>query len=113
MKKNIFLGVNTKTKTCCKLSCSVSFDDLVSSELESDDFVHDATNWSGQDDIKRTLDIIKMRRTNKKIILKEPLIFYGSDYDHGHSYSWKFEVDEIYELEDGVESIDSSNWYFL
>ena len=100
MRKNILLGVNSKSNSCCKLFCIIPFDSLVRSEVEANDFIHDSTNWCGQDDIKRTLGIIKMKQTGKKIILDKPIVFNGSDYDMGHIYPWQFEVDEIHELTD-------------
>lgn len=98
MKKHTMLGVNSRTGSCCKLTCLIAFNLLVSEELEADDFVHSATNWNGQDEIDRTLNIINMRQTGKKIILSEPLQFTGVDQDMGHSYFWRFIVDEIHEL---------------
>ena len=100
MRKDIMLGVNSKNNRCCKLFCIIPFDNLIPSDIEADDFVHDATNWCGQDEIKRTLDTIKMKQTGKKIILDKPIVFHGSDYDMGHIYSWQFKVDEIHELEE-------------
>ena len=98
MKKSIMLGVNSKTNYCCKLFCLMSFDQLVPEELEASDFVHDATNWNGQDEINRTLGFLNMKQTGKKIILKKPLEFAGVYFDCGHEYSWRFAVDEIHEL---------------
>ena len=98
MKKHTMLGVNSNTHSCCILTCLVAFDNLIPEELEENDFIHDATNWNGQDDIDRTLGIINMKQTGKKIILNKPLQFTGADQDMGHSYSWRFVVDEIHEL---------------
>ena len=98
MKKHIMLGVNKKGNRCCQLSCLVPFDGLVVSELEASDFKHDCTNWNGCDEIQRTLEILRMKQTGKKITLDKPIVFYGSDYDWGHTYDWKFEVYEIHEL---------------
>lgn len=98
MKKHTMLGVNSNTQSCCKLTCLVSFDNLIPEELEENDFVHEATNWNGQDDIDRTLGILNMKQTGKKIVLSKPLQFTGVDHDMGHIYSWRFVVDEIHEL---------------
>lgn len=100
MKKYITLGVNSKSNRCCILLCIVPFNNLVPSELEADDFIHDATNWCGQDEIKRTLGIIEMKQTGKKIVLNKPIVFYGNDDDWGRAYPWQFEVDEIHELKE-------------
>jgi hypothetical protein len=100
MKKNIMLGVNSKTNNCCRLSCLLPFDSLDPSEVEASDFVHYATNWCGQDAIERTLGFLKMKQTGRKIILNEEITFRGVDYDMGHEYSWKFGIDEIHELEE-------------
>lgn len=98
MKKSVMLGVNSRTNHCCKLSCLISFDNLIPTELETDDFIHDASGWGGQDEINRTLMFIKMKRTGKKLILDTPLEFRGADYDWGQRYPWRFVVDEIHEL---------------
>lgn len=98
MKKHTMLGVNSKTNRCCKLSCLIAFDNLNLDDLEESDFVHEATNWCGQDEIERTLKCIKMKQTGRKLTLTEPLRFTGVDYDCGHEYSWRFAVDEIHEL---------------
>lgn len=98
MKIHTVLGVNSKTQSCCKLTCVVAFNDLNSEELEENNFVHEATNWNGQDDIDRTLGIINMKQTGKKIVLTKPLQFTGVDHDMCHTYSWQFVVDEIHEL---------------
>lgn len=100
MRKDIMLGVNSKSNRCCKLLCLVPFERIMSSEVEESDFIHDSTNWCGCDEIKRTLKIIKMKQTGKKIVLDKPIVFHGSDYDMGHVYPWQFEVDEIHELEE-------------
>jgi hypothetical protein len=98
MKKNIMLGVNSKTNRCCKLYCFVPFADLDLDNLEESDFVHGATDWEGQDEIERTLGILKMKQTGYKLTLNTPLEFSGADYDCGHEYSWRFAIDEIHEL---------------
>ena len=97
MKKHIMLGVNGNN--CCKLSCMLPFDQLAPAEIEESDFTHGSTNWCGKDDIERTLSLIKMKQTGRKIILKNPIVFHGKDYDWGHEYPWTFHVKEIHELE--------------
>lgn len=97
MKKYVMLGVNGNY--CCELLSLFSFENLIPSELEASDFIHGATNWCGQDDINRTLEIIKMKQTGRKIILDNPIVFRGSDEDWGREYPWEFEVKEIHELE--------------
>ena len=97
MKKHIMLGVNGDN--CCELKCIIPFDQLVPHELEASDFSHSATNWCGNDDIARTLGILGMKQTGRKIILKKPIVFHGNDHDCGHVYSWSFAVKEIHELE--------------
>ena len=99
MRKDMMLGVNSKSNRCCILLCLVSFERIVSSEVEATDFTHDATNWCGNDEIKRTLKLINMKQTGKKIVLDKSIVFHGSDYDWGREYPWQFEVDEIHELE--------------
>ena len=98
MKKNIMLGINSEDNNCCILHCLLPFDNLKVSELEASDFTHAATNWCGQDEVERTLSIIKMKQTGKKIKLNEKITFFGTDSDMGHTYPWEFEIDEIHEL---------------
>ena len=100
MKKYTMLGVNSRTNECCVLYCLIPFENLVPSELEKTDFTHESTNWCGRDEIERTLKIIKMKPTGKEIFLIRPIEFFGCDSDMGHSYSWTFKIDTIYELEE-------------
>lgn len=97
MKKYTFLGVN-KFNRCCILYCIVPFDSLIADEIEASDFIHSSTNWCGCDDVDRALKIINKVPTGKKIELPKPIVYNGSDYDCGHNYSWRFEVNEIWEL---------------
>ena len=97
MKKHIMLGVNNNK--CCILKCLLPFDALISNKIESSDFENSCSNWCGCDAIDRTLDIIKMKQTGNVIVLDNPIVFQGQDYDWGHSYEWLFEVKEIHELE--------------
>lgn len=99
MKKYMMLGVNSNNNKCCELTCLLPFSSLIPSELETSDFIHNATNWGGCDFLERTLEHIRMRPTGQKYILVEPIRFYGSDYNHGVSCPWHFKVDEIWELE--------------
>ena len=114
MKKDIMLGVNSKSNRCCKLLCLVPFERIVPSEVEATDFIHSATNWCGNDEIKRTLELIKMQQTGNKIILDKPIVFHGSDYDCGREDPWKFEVNEIHELEELLNeetTMQNINWF--
>lgn len=98
MEKYIMLGVNSRSNNCCKLSCLIPFNNLVPSKIEANDFVHYATNWCGQDKIERTLEFIGMKQTGNKIILNNPIVFHGYDYDWGRELPWSFEINEIHEL---------------
>lgn len=98
MIKHIMLGVNSKTNQCCELHCLLSFDKLIGQQLEANDFTHRATNWCGCDSIARTLSFSNTKRTGRKIVLNNTIVFNGSDFDMGHEYPWEFEVDEIHEL---------------
>lgn len=100
MKKNIMLGVNSSTNKCRVLYCLLNFDALRAPEIQSEILASKTTNWCGRDEIKRTLDIIKMKQTGRKIRLYKKITFLGSDFDMGHEYPWKFEIDEIHELEE-------------
>lgn len=99
MKKNIFLGVNDYGM-CCLLETFLSFDQLCknSEDISSNDFSHSSTNWSGCDNIQRTLNIRHLTLNNKIIKLSKKIFFYGKDYDHGHEYDWKFGISYIYDI---------------
>ena len=96
MKKYMMLGVNGLR--CCILSCLIPFNNLIPDEIEASDFNHRSTNWCGYDYIGRTLDMIEMKQTGNVIVLDNPIVFQGQDYDWGHSYEWLFTVNEIHEL---------------
>lgn len=98
MKKCIMLGVNSKRNRCCELRCLIPFEKLIPSELEESDFSASPTNWGGNDDIDRTLGIIQMKQTGRKIMLDNPITFHGKDCDWGQTLPWEFKVDEIHEL---------------
>lgn len=97
MKKHIMLGDDSKGN-CCILECLLPFDQLIPDEIESSDFKHDATNWGGCDDMKRTLSIKHLTLTGRVIHLNNPIWFCGTDTDMGHSYNWYFNVIDIYEV---------------
>ena len=62
--------------------------------LVKESFTYYTTNWGGCDDINTVCRFKKIKTTNA-IMLNEPFIFYGSDYDWGHEYDWSVVVDEI------------------
>ena len=98
MKKNTFIGMDEFGR-CCVLKSLADFDQLCANanDIVSDDFVHSSTNWSGCDEVQRTLRI-KGLELNKRILkLPKPIIFCGRDYDMGHTYPWSFKVLYIYE----------------
>ena len=99
MKSYPMLGVNSKSNDFCKLLSLIPFDNLTSSNIEAEDFLHDSSSWCGLDRIKTTLKIMKMKQTGKKIVLDKPIVFHGSDYNWGRETRWSFEVNEIHELE--------------
>ena len=99
MKKYTYLGVNGND--CCILTSLLPFDMLDEGSIEESDFASvRATDWGGSDSISRTVELENLTLTGKKIILKEPIIFRGCDYDMGHTYGWKFKVTEIHEVVD-------------
>ena len=53
-----------------------------------------------------------MRYRKKKILLKEPLAFFGEDHDSGFRYGWTFFVDAIAETVDAPEEpSEKPHWY--
>ena len=98
MKKNIYLGI-TNDNNCCVLYSLADFD-LIKNNLEnieSSDFTHYATNWSGKDLIERTLSKMQLSLTGREIKLLKPITFAGCDYDMGHEYGWVCRVYSIKE----------------
>lgn len=94
-KKIVALAVNTKTNRCSVISSIATFSQLKSNfDLYAKQF--DGYNWGGCDDINDILRRINLKPTGNKFNYKGTE--YGSDSDHGHSYSWEFEYDEIWEV---------------
>lgn len=93
MKKNVFLGVGRGDR-CCVLRTFADYNTLSANinSIETDDFVHSSTDWSGCDYLERTLKIEKLKLTGREIMLKTPLIFCGTDNDMGHACDWEFLV---------------------
>ncbi len=100
MKKQVFLGIDKNQERCCLLYSLVDFNFLKShkNDLESNDFTHASTNWCGCDKIERTMEIKNFKKIVKWFELPQPLVFSGSDYDYGNSYSWEFSVKYIAEV---------------
>ena len=98
MTKHTYLGV--RGSAACILRSLVDFDTLNThaSEIESSDFVHDATNWGGSDTVERTCKLSGFKPTGRNIRLNTPIVFSGTDYDMGHEYGWTFQVDTICEV---------------
>ena len=96
MTKHTMLGVNGNY--CCILHCLFPFDELDLDKLESSDFTHKSTNWCDSRALRRTLALMKMKKTGRYYKLETPLIFMGNDCDCGHVYPWEFEVTEIWEV---------------
>ncbi len=100
MRKNKYLGLS-KNGFCCILESLLTFHQIKEHvrELESSDFIHSSTDWCGCDDEDRTLRVLNLRKTGNDVVLPYPLSFTGVDDDMGHSYSWRFDVSEIVEVE--------------
>lgn len=61
-------------------------------------FIAFPTNWNGCDEFERTCEFCKIKPV-KWIDLKSILIIAGVDYDCGHVYSWKLDIDKIATVE--------------
>ena len=105
MKKNVYLGLDSTGEYCCILESHLSFNVIKNNiqDLEETDFNHSATNWSGKDDLDRTIKLRKITLTGRKVLLPHEMVFIGSDYDMGHEYGWKFTVSQIAETTDKME----------
>lgn len=97
MKKNLFLGIDKSGEYCCLLYTLASFETIKenAAELDESDFVHDATNWSGCDELERTMQIKGIEPHGRPFYLPHSLEFSGEDFDMGHRYGWSFTVCKI------------------
>ena len=66
--------------------------------LTAKSFTPDPTDWGGCDDLDRVCKIASLTPRDH-LPLTENLTFYGTDYDHGHEYSWSVEVNMIVTVE--------------
>ncbi len=100
--KSMFLGAKKKTNQCCILTSAYSFEELNDNinDIEPSDFKHSATNWSGQDEAKRTMKIKNLRLTGRIIELPKEILFSGTTCDMGNSYYWRCFVDTLLEVEE-------------
>ena len=101
--KIVALGVNSKTKKCCVIKSKASYD-MLKENYDLYKVQYDATNWCGCDDVERTLELRKIKLTDKSFNHKETVS--GTDYDHGHDYPWTFKFDIVYEVEDKNKNDD-------
>lgn len=86
------------------LESPYEFDTLIEKlkDTSETDFIIRAvpTNWGGEDEIKRILEIKRLSLTGRKFDLINPLTFAGTDSDMGHIYKWSVVVKEILECEE-------------
>ena len=95
--KTVALGVNSKTGKCCIIKSKATYD-MLKENYDLYKVEYDSTNWSGRDDVERTLGLRNIKLTDKSFNHKETVS--GTDYDHGHDYPWTFKFDIVYEVED-------------
>ena len=95
--KIVALGVNSKTGKCCIIKSNATYD-MLKENYDLYKVEYDSTNWSGRDDVERTLELRKIKLTDKSFNHKETVS--GTDYDHGHDYPWTFKFDIVYEVEE-------------
>ena len=95
--KIVALGVNSKTGKCCIIKSKATYD-MLKENYDLYKVEYDSTNWSGRDDVERTLELRKIKLTDKSFNHKETIS--GTDYDHGHDYPWTFKFDIVYEVEE-------------
>jgi len=56
-----------------------------------------ATDWNGNDDLKRTLQLCNLKVVGSKISLGKLYSYSGTDSDMGHEYYFKFVFDSLLE----------------
>ena len=95
--KIVALGVDSKTGKCCIIKSKATYD-MLKENYDLYKVEYDSTNWSGRDDVERTLELRKIKLTDKSFNHKETVS--GTDYDHGHDYPWTFKFDIVYEVEE-------------
>lgn len=114
MNKHIVLGINrNKDEILCNIIYpKVSFESLLKildRNLPIDKFVtnDDSTDWAGRDEISRTLQKRNLKPTGR--VLDYNRTYEGSDYDCSHSYPWRFQINEIWEVEEGFLRVSEDN----
>lgn len=109
IKTYTYLGLLGGDK-CCVLKSTLSPQEVENHayELTEGFFKHDCTNWCGCDDIVRTMKLCNLK-TDGKYIKINPLKFHGTDYDHGHEYSWSVTVKGLNVCEQDYEAITKKN----
>ena len=124
--ERIYIGCNFKRDRCCVLYTHHSFEDIQrhSKALAVYDFKYESTDWNGNDEIKRTLKLKRLKLTGREILLPSSLTFSGADYDHGNKYSWSFQVATLLEAEHDGDTphchkcdncqnwIDDGDWFY-
>ena len=95
--KIVALGVDSKTGKCCIIKSKATYD-MLKENYDLYKVEYDSTNWSGRDDVERTLGLRNIKLTDKSFNHKETVS--GTDYDHGHDYPWTFKFDIVYEVEE-------------
>lgn len=105
MQKNIFIAYTSRNDQDKPyggiLITPYDFDTLNKNinSIESDDFTrYDSTDWGGIDEIERICNIKHLSLTDRKIKLRKPIQFKGTDDDMGHEYKWTVTVREIWEV---------------
>lgn len=96
MRKIVALGVNSSTNKCTRIYSSASFEEL-KDNINKYNIKCDATNWCGNDDISRTIELEKIK-LGEVHLLNEPYEIEGYDSDWGHKYYWNFKFDTIVEV---------------
>lgn len=104
MQKHIMIGINDFNR-CGLLGCLMDFDAVKTVALcdtdliVPDDFTYIATGWGGCNTLESVLAGKGLELTGDEIVLANPLIFRGTDHDHGHESSWTVTITRILKVE--------------
>lgn len=95
MNRYTYLGKNGDM--CCILTTLASPEILLENidDITKEDFYFSEGGWNGCGSIVSVCQSLKAKQTGNIIKLRNPLVYYGEDFDMGHTYRWSFKVFEL------------------
>ena len=103
MMNIVALGIDRKSKYCCIIKSNASYE-MLKENFDLYKVQYDQTNWSGCDELNRTIRKLNERLKDEYhfVLTGEHFKYNGEnsgyDDDCGHSYGYCFEFDEVWEI---------------